>query len=173
MKTKFKARYFHYLSSKQQMSEGFTLIELLVTIIIVGVLSATALPGFLNQVAKARHSEAKANIGTINRAQQTYRNENGSFAPALTNLDARVSGKFYTYTLGAGATAAAATVEATATGVAAAAELKTYAGAVAQTGDFFSQIICESTSVNGTVPTPQAPNSAASRGVCINGINLD
>ena len=39
---------------------------------IVGVLSSLALPSFLNQVNRARESEAKNYIGTINRGQQAY-----------------------------------------------------------------------------------------------------
>jgi prepilin-type N-terminal cleavage/methylation domain-containing protein len=42
-----------------QSESGFTLVELLVVIIIVGILSAIALPSFLNQANKAKQSEAK------------------------------------------------------------------------------------------------------------------
>ena len=65
-------------------NRGFTLIELLVVIIIIGILSAIALPSFLSQAAKARGAEAKANVGALNRAQQAYFLEQYSFT---TNID--------------------------------------------------------------------------------------
>ena len=70
---------------------GFTLLELLITIIIVGILSAIAIPSFLGQIARARSTEAKSIHGTILRAQQAYRVERGSFAGSLSDLDVKVS----------------------------------------------------------------------------------
>ena len=77
--------------TEKQSESGFTLIELLVVIIIVGILSAIALPTFLGQANKARESGAKTNLGTINRAQQAYRIENGTFSSSLDDLDIGVS----------------------------------------------------------------------------------
>ncbi|MEQ9621982.1 type IV pilin-like G/H family protein [Coleofasciculus chthonoplastes] len=79
MKTELQAKFLQHLSQKKE-DEGFTLIELLVVIIIIGILSAIALPSFLNQANKAKQSEAKQYIGSLNRAQQTHYLEKGYFA---------------------------------------------------------------------------------------------
>jgi prepilin-type N-terminal cleavage/methylation domain-containing protein len=143
----FKVKFLQSLSRKNQSNQGFTLIELLVVIIIVGVLAAIALPSFLNQIGKARGSEAKSNLGTINRSQQAYRLEQNQFANALTNLDAKVTGKFYTYTVaGAVNTATAVT-----TPVAGNGDLKVSSAYVRQNGDTFIQLICESNNTSAAV----------------------
>ena len=80
MKTELKAKFLQNILSKKKENEGFTLIELLVVIIIIGILSAIALPSFLNQANKAKQSEAKTIAGTMNRAQQTFLLENSYFA---------------------------------------------------------------------------------------------
>lgn len=80
MKTELKAKFLQNILRKKQENEGFTLIELLVVIIIIGILSAIALPSFLNQANKAKQSEAKTIIGSMNRAQQAYQLENNFFA---------------------------------------------------------------------------------------------
>ena len=99
MKTEFKARFLQHLLQKKE-DKGFTLIELLVVIIIIGILSAIALPAFMNQASKAKQSEAKQIIGSSMRAQQAYRLENPEFAANAGNLaiGIKTTSKNFTYT---------------------------------------------------------------------------
>ena len=45
---------------KSALEKGFTLVELMIVIVIVGILSAVALPNFMSQTEKARLTEAKS-----------------------------------------------------------------------------------------------------------------
>ncbi|MEH2412799.1 type IV pilin-like G/H family protein [Nostoc sp.] len=86
MKTELKAKFLQHILANKKGDEGFTLIELLVVIIIIGILSAIALPSFLNQANKAKQSEAKTYTGSMNRAQQAYYLENNSFTASIGAL---------------------------------------------------------------------------------------
>lgn len=46
-------------------NKGFTLIELLIAVVIVGVLSAIALPSFLSWIGKARESDGQQGINNF------------------------------------------------------------------------------------------------------------
>jgi type IV pilus assembly protein PilA len=157
MKSEFKAKYLQHLVRKNKGNEGFTLIELLVVIIIVGVLAAIALPSFLNQIGKARGSEAKSSLGVINRSQQSYRLENNTFATTLALLDAKLSPKFYVYSAPV-VTANSAIQNSNPN----ATDLKDYASAIVQNaGDTVTQVICESPDVSGAASNNVATADAA------------
>lgn len=52
-----------------------------------GILAAIALPSFLNQANKGKQAEGKQYVSSINKSQQAYYTENGTFITASTPND--------------------------------------------------------------------------------------
>jgi MSHA pilin protein MshA len=57
-----------FKSSKKLSQEGFTLIELVLVIVLLGVLSAIAIPKFVNMTNEAEQASVKQFIGALNTA---------------------------------------------------------------------------------------------------------
>lgn len=55
-------------------------------LVLLGIISAIALPSLLSQVNKAKEAEAKQNIGAMTRSQQAYHLEKGSFSNSIDGL---------------------------------------------------------------------------------------
>ncbi|WP_147073927.1 type IV pilin protein [Microcystis aeruginosa] len=165
---------FSAIKSQEKKARGFTLIELLIVVILLGVLAAISLPSLLGQIAKARQAEARAALGLINRAQQGYRYEKGTFA-TLSELAleaATISLTFY----------AISEVETPAPNAFGAAyranalapfddDIKNYAGAAGQTAaGAYTGIVCEDeTPLEDNVSTSNSAGVLA----CVNGVKIN
>lgn len=163
MKTELKAKFLQHLLKKKSEDQGFTLIELLVVIIIIGILSAIALPSFLSQTAKARASEARTNVGALNRAQQSYYLENQSFTAAISDLGVGIkTSDNYSYT--SVAPTGGLTGGVINNGIARNADLKSIVGGVfkdAASGGTTNSILCEEkTATTSTTDTADAPTAS-------------
>lgn len=69
--------------------KGFTLVELMVVVVIIGILTAIAVPVYNNTQTNAKSKACLANIRTIDGAIEMFKANNNGTAPA--NLAALVS----------------------------------------------------------------------------------
>lgn len=71
--------------------QGFTLIELLVVVLIIGILTAIALPQYNQIVLRSKFAKVKANVQALASAMDRYYLVNNKYPENLSELDVEVS----------------------------------------------------------------------------------
>lgn len=76
----------------QKTKRGFTLIELLVVVLIIGILSAVALPQYTKAVAKSRFTQLQTAAKSLKDAMEVYYMANGDYPQYWSELDIEYPG---------------------------------------------------------------------------------
>lgn len=65
---------------RNMRQQGFTLVEVLIAVVIVGILTAIALPAYQEQLRKSRRAEGKAALLKTIQLQERFYTANGTYA---------------------------------------------------------------------------------------------
>ena len=161
---------YYKLLGLQNTSSGFTLLELLIAFVIIGILSAIALPNMINQIGKGRETEAKTQLGSIARAQQAYHFEQQVFAGSLDalTLTGAFAPKYYDYPEPI-APAPDVKVEHKANAIDSDIDrVRNYSVGIYFSTGIYQIIICQSEEVGGLSTVPDDPNMG-----CLDGDRIE
>ena len=79
LNSRLQLALLNHWKSRNLLEKGFTLVELMIVIVIVGILSAVALPNFLSQTGKAKLTEAQGKVSAGFKQAQAIWVEDGNF----------------------------------------------------------------------------------------------
>ena len=82
------------MNRPQQSNAGFTLLELLMVVIIISILTATALPQFFRAVERSRTAQMLPLMASIRGSEYRFKaaDPNQLYTKTLTNLDITLPG---------------------------------------------------------------------------------
>lgn len=78
MNIEMRLKYLLYLCQKER-DRGFTIIDVVVAIAIFGLLTLATLPSQISQAQNSKEAEGRQYVASINRVQQAFYLENGTF----------------------------------------------------------------------------------------------
>jgi len=87
-----------FVNKKSQA--GFSLVELMIVVAIIGLLAAIGIPQYQKFQARARQTEAKAQLSALFTAEKAFQGEWGSFSNDLANIGFAVEGQQLRYVTG-------------------------------------------------------------------------
>ena len=156
LNSKLQLALLNRKKGRNLIEKGFTLVELMIVIVIVGILSAVALPNFLSQTTKAKVSEASAKLSGLlkeGHAEYQYKSDPTKVQTVMANsiTSANSAGNF-DYAITGTLAATASVLPMTATGkTAAGADLsgKVLSGCV----NFTTGKVDINTQLDATAPT--------------------
>lgn len=73
-------------SIRSRAAQGFSLVELMIVVVIIGVLSAIAMPAYMRQRLRGQAVEATEVLNRIVAAQESYRAEFNSYSDASNDF---------------------------------------------------------------------------------------
>lgn len=76
-----------YNTPDKEHRDGFTLIELLVVVLIIGILTAVAVPMYQKVVWKSRTAQLRTSVSALVKAQEVFYLANGRYATKFSELD--------------------------------------------------------------------------------------
>ena len=80
---------------RQMQSKGFTLTELIIAVAILGILSAIAIPSYMNSLQFSKQKEAEITISTLLAAVMSFTDENGRVPQGWDDLKSTQPLKIY------------------------------------------------------------------------------
>jgi type IV pilus assembly protein PilA len=91
--TDANSRWGQRPTNRRRVRRGFSLVELLAVVAIIGILATLAILSYRKYLSSARTANAKAIVGSIRIAQESYRSETLNYLSCSSNLTDWYPGK--------------------------------------------------------------------------------
>lgn len=80
--------------SKHNPARGFTIIELLIVIVVIAILAAITIVAYNGIQQRARDSQRKSDVATIQKALELYYLDNGFYPPGSCSVGCKINGSW-------------------------------------------------------------------------------